>query len=218
MSFDTDEGYRKPVVVLGFKNDDIGTNIKRFLLKIIFVFLTIRIIYETYISYTTPMPKYLAFYWIFYLIFGPPGSILLILVSLRFLNFKCIEVYKDKIVQRVRIGWLPPFNRSIDYEPKKIKIDLDVQPGVDDRFQYIIFRSKANHMCSRKYGLLFYLYLEFLCKNIICVGFGKRHARFFYNINDILKFLDFLIENVEDDGNRKKLQKFREEVLQWENK
>jgi len=122
-----------------------------------------------------------------------------------------------------RQGWLPPFNRSINYEPKKIKINLDVKWDIinNDRLLSIIFGSKANHICSGRHFLfdfLCFIYLNLFCKNIISFGFSKVHARFFFNINDILKFLDFLIENVEDDGNRKKLQNFREEVLQWENK
>ena len=208
MSFDTDEGYREPVATVSL----------RFTFKLLIVsigqfFLTIWGIDYTYKAYTDPSyflnNKYFyaaRYYWPFFLIMGIPGSILLAFLSMYFINFKRIEVYKDRVVQRARIKWLPPFNKSFEYKPEQIKVYYD------SMVYHIVF-SKSKNICNSFIFQL--LHFSIACKGIIRFFTNKSQKYSFYRKDEVLALINFLLEKIEDKENIKKLEKFKGEVLKW---
>jgi hypothetical protein len=213
MGFDTDEGYREPVATVNLR-----FTFKLLIFLVIIFFGTIFCIYLTYKAYTDPSfflndKNFLysqgVFYLIFFLTVGIPSCIGLVLFFLYYANLKRIEVYKNKVVQRARIGWLPPFNKSFEYKPEQIKVYASV---VGKKTYFIVF-SKNKGICS---SYIFQeLYLSFFCKDVIRFSTNKSQISSPYRKDEVLALINFLLENIEDEENIKKLKEFKEEVLKW---
>jgi len=211
MGFDTDEGYREPVATVNLR-----FTFKSLIWLVGIFFLTIGSIYFTYKAYTDPLyflndTGFLYFvdvlYLIFFLTMGIPGSILFVLGLMYFINLQRIEVYKDRVVQRVRIGWLPPFNQAFEYKPEQIKVYYD------SMVYHIVF-SKVKNICSSFIFQL--LHFSIACNGIIRFFTNKSQKySFFYRKDEVLALINFLLENIEDRENIKKLEKFKGEVLKW---
>jgi len=208
MSFDTDEGYHEPIATVNLRFTF------KFLLGLVgLFFLTIWGIDYTYKAYTDPSyflnNKYFyaaRFYWPFFLVMGIPGSIMFVLGLVYYINLKCIEVYKDRVVQRARIGWLPPFNQAFEYKPEQIKVYYD------SMMYHIVFSKGKNIRSSFIFQLL---HFSIACKGIIRFFANKSWGYIFYRKDEVLALINFLLEKIEDKENIKKLEKFKGEVLKW---
>ena len=215
MSFDTDEGYREPIATVNLRFTF------KFLLALVgMFFLTIGCIYFTYKAYTDPLyflndKGFLYFvdvlFLIFFLTMGIPGSIACILGLVYHINFKCIEVYKNRVVQRARVGWLPPFNQAFEYKPEQIKVyESGGESGgwMWNGVYYILFSKNKNIWSSS-----IFQWLNF--KSIIRFFTDKSQKYSFYRKDEVLALINFLLEKIEDKENIKKLEKFKGEVLKW---
>jgi len=210
MSFDTDEGYREPVATV-----NLSFTFKSLILLVVLFFSTIWGIDYTYKAYTDP--SYFlnnknfsysedVFYLIFFLTVGIPSCIMLVLFFLYYANLKRIEVYKDRVVQRARIGWLPPFSKSFEYKPERIKV-------YNCGLAYDIVFSKGKNICSSFIFQL--LHFSVACKGIIQFFANKSWGFLFYRKDEVLALINFLLEKIEDKEDIEKLEKFKEEVLKW---
>jgi len=212
MSFDTDEGYREPVATVNLRFTF------KLLINLILTFIgAIAVIYLTYKAYTDPSyflnnkDFYATKYYLpFFLIMGIPGSIMCVCVLVYQINFKRIEVYKDKVVQRVHIGWLPPFNQAFEYKPEQIKV---YKSGLMWIGVYFIVFSKNKGICSS--SIFQELYLSIFCKDVIRFSTNKFQISSPYRKDEVLALINFLLEKIEDRENIKKLEKFKGEVLKW---
>jgi len=213
MGFDTDEGYREPIATVNLR-----FTFKSLIFLVAAFFLTIVSIYFTYKAYTDSSfflndKDFLYFvdvlFLIFFLIMGIPLSIACILGLVYDINFKRIEVYKDKVVQRARIGWLPPFNKSFEYKPAQIKI---FDSGLWKRTYLIVFSKNKSIYSSSVFQML---WLDIFCKDVIRFFISKFQKYSFYKKDEVLALINFLLEKIEDKENIKKLEKFKGEVLKW---
>jgi len=214
MSFDTDEGYHEPIATVNLR-----FTFKLLIFLVVIFIGTIWGIYCTYKAYTDPSfflndKNFLYSHGVFYLIFcltvGIPSCIGLVMFFLYYANFKRIEVYKNKVVQRARIGWLPPFNKSFEYKPEQIKVCCDT--GVC-KGGYVFVFSKNKNICSSFIFRL--LQCDIVCKGIIRILISKYRGFLFYKKDEVLALINFFLENIEDKENIKKLEKFKGEVLKW---
>jgi uncharacterized membrane protein len=201
----------EPIVVL--KNN---FNLKAILLKLFIALLMILVIFLTYKAFTDPLffigAKGERTYYIL-LVLGIPLSIALLNLSLALFNLKYIQVYKDKIIQKSFIKWLPPFDKSINLDQKNLKIKIS-------------FDSSAYHIVFTERNYL--LVGSFLFNISYCNFFYPKAIHMFFNIkwkslstcssrDKILKFIDFLLERIKETKDREKLEKLKQEVLKWDN-
>ena len=210
----------EPIVVLTPKFSK-----KYLLLVICCLFVCVYATQKIYISYHTPLPKYYSerHFWYFHHYIAPIGVAIFGYASLLYFyvfnSCRCFKVYKNKIVRKARVPFLPPFNQCINYEPGKIKVDIYLGPHTH-MFSAKFISPKTFNICRNVVFLriVSLLFLGFVCNIMVVSVFKENDPVISFRKQEVLKFLVFLIENVEDDENRKKLQKFKEEVLQWESK
>jgi hypothetical protein len=199
----------EPIVVL--KNN---FNLKAILLKSLIVLLTILVIIYTYKAFTDPLffkgvrgkrAYYIA------LILGIPGSITLLNLSLALFNLKYIQVYKNKIIQKSFIKWLPPFDKVVNLDQENLKIKIS-------------YSFSTYHIVFTEHN--FPLVGSFLLNNSYCNFFYPKTIHTFFDIerksfstcsskDEALKFADFLLEIVKEAKDREKLEKLKQEVLKW---
>jgi hypothetical protein len=201
----------EPIVVL--KNN---FNLKAILLKLFIALSMILVIFLTYKAFTDPLffkgAKGERTYYIL-LVLGIPSSITLLNLSLALFNLKYIQVYKNKIIQKSFIKWLPPFDKSIDLDQKNLKIKI----SFDSSAYHIVF-TERNYLLAG----------SFLFNISYCNFFYPKAIHMFFNIkwkslstcssrDKILKFIDFLLERIKETKDREKLEKLKQEVLKWGN-
>jgi hypothetical protein len=199
----------EPIVVL--KNN---FNLKAILLKLLIVLSTILVIFLTYKAFTDPLffkgAKGERTYYIL-LVLGIPSSIALLNLSSALFNLKYIQVYKNKIIQKSFIKWLPPFDKSIDLDQKNLKIKI----SFDSSAYHIVF-TERNYLLAG----------SFLFNISYCNFFYPKAIHMFFNIKwkslstcsskyEALKFIDFLLEKVKEIKDREKLEKLKQDVLKW---
>jgi hypothetical protein len=129
-------------------------------------------------------------------------------LSLTLFNLKYIHVYKNKIIQKSFIKWLPPFNRSIDLDQKDLKIKIYITP---EYVYHIIFTD--NLSLVRNFLSLFYL--DFFYPKAIHMFFNIETK--FYSTcsskNEVLRFINFLLEKIENTEDREKLEELGQKIL-----
>jgi uncharacterized membrane protein len=199
----------EPIVVL--KNN---FNLKAILLKLFIALSMILVIFLTYKAFTDPLffkgAKGERTYYIL-LVLGIPSSIALLNLSLALFNLKYIQVYKNKIIQKSFIKWLPPFDKSIDLDQKNLKIKI----SFDSSAYHIVF-TERNYLLAG----------SFLFNISYCNFFYPKAIHMFFNIKwkslstcsskyEALKFVDFLLEVVKEAKDKEKLEKLKQEVLKW---
>jgi hypothetical protein len=202
----------EPIVVL--KNN---FNLKAILLKLLIVLLTILVIIYTYKAFTDPLffkgvrgkrAYYIA------LILGIPGSITLLNLSLALFNLKYIQIYKNKIIQKSFIKWLPPFDKVVNIDQENLKIKIS-------------YSFSTYHIVFTEHN--FPLVGSFLLNNSYCNFFYPKTIHIFFNIerksfstcsskDEALKFIDLLLEKIKESEDREKLEKLKQEVLAWKGK
>jgi len=199
----------EPIVVL--KNN---FTLRAVLFKLLIALSTILVIIYTYKAFTDPLffkgVSGKRLYYIL-LILGIPGSISLLNFSLALFNLKYIQVYKNKIIQKSFIKWLPPFDRSIDLDQKNLKIKIS--SGFST---YHIVFTERNYLLAGSF-LFSVSYYNFFYPKTIHVFFDiKRKSLSTCSSKDeALKFADFLLEIVKEAKDREKLEKLKQEVLKW---
>jgi hypothetical protein len=123
--------------------------LKAILFKLLIVLLTALLIIYTYKAFTDSsyFKKDAGWERVYYilLIFGIPISITYLILSLTVFNFKHIQVYKNKIVQKSFIKWLPPFDRSVNLDQENLKIKISFNRPFNHSMYYIIL---TEYNCS----------------------------------------------------------------------
>jgi len=133
-------------------------------------------------------------------------------LSLTLFNLKYIQVYKNKIIQKSFIKWLPPFNRSINLDQKDLKIKIYIIPEYVYHYVYhIVFTD--NLSLVRNFLSLFSF--DFFYPKTIHMFFNIETK--FYSTcsskNEVLRFINFLLEKIENTKNREKLEELRQKIL-----
>jgi hypothetical protein len=144
---------------------------------------------------------------------GIPASITYSSLSLALFNLKYIQVYKNKIIQKSFIKWLPPFDKSIDLDQKNLKIKISSGFSI-----YHIVFTERNYLLAGNF-LFSISYYNFFYPKTIHVFFDiKRKSLSTCSSKDeALKFIDFLLERIKETKDREKLEKLKQEVLKWDN-
>lgn len=155
-------------------------------------------------------PTYYAHY--IYLIFDIMGSLVSIgflNLSLTLFNLKYIKVYKNKIIQNAFIKWLPPFNRSINLDQKDLKIKIYI---TSMNVYHIIF---TDNLSLVRNLLLSLFSFDFFYPKVIHMIFNIKTK--FYSTysskNEVLRFINFLLEKIENTEDREKLEELRQKIL-----
>jgi hypothetical protein len=129
-------------------------------------------------------------------------------LSLTLFNLKYIKVYKNKIIQNAFIKWLPPFNRSVNLDQKDLKIKIYIAP---EYVYHIIFTDNL----SLVRNLLSSFSLDFFYPKTIHMFFNTRTK--FYSTcsskDEVLRFINFLLEKIENTKDREKLEELRQKIL-----
>jgi hypothetical protein len=199
----------EPIVVL--KNN---FTLRAILFKLLLTLATALIIIGTYKAFTDPLffkgvRGKQAYYTL--LILGIPASIFYSGLSLALFNLKYIQVYKNKIIQKSFIKWLPPFDKSIDLDQENLKIKISYGFST----YHIVFT-------EHNYPLVG----SFLSSTSYCNFFYPKTIHVFFDIErkslstcsskyEALKFADFLLEIVKEAKDREKLEKLKQELLKW---
>jgi hypothetical protein len=188
-----------------------------FLARTIFSML---IVWYTYKAHTNPPTSFHTIKgWAFFYLFGPFFSYLFLLITIHGANARYIEIYNNKIIQRVFIKWLPPFEKVVHFKPDEMKFK-------------IIYYNKG-YYCIAFYNsdkdLEVFLSLEKilhspLYKKVICIGINPSlklfkifHLRY-YEKSKLLKLIDILMENCKNENDKQLLEKLKQEVLAWKDK
>ncbi|MBX0310452.1 MAG: hypothetical protein JHC31_01385 [Sulfurihydrogenibium sp.] len=197
----------EPILVI--KNN---FTLKAILFKLLIVLLTALLIIYTYKAFTDPsyFKKDAEWEQIYYtlLIFGIPISITSLILSLAIFNFKHIQVYKNKIIQKSFIKWLPPFDRSVNLDQENLKIKISFNHPV-----YHIVLTECN--CSSFENLFNVYYCKFFCPKKIGVNLDieRKSLNSCSSKSKILNFIDLLLEKIKDTEDREKLEELRQKIL-----
>jgi hypothetical protein len=133
-------------------------------------------------------------------------------LSLTLFNLKHIKVYKNKIIQNAFIKWLPPFNRSINLDQKDLKIKIYIAPVYVYHYVYHIVFTDNLSLVRNLFSLF---YFDFFYPKTIHMFFNIRTK--FYSTcsskNEVLRFINFLLEKIENAEDREKLEELRQKIL-----
>jgi uncharacterized membrane protein len=199
----------EPIVVL--KNE---FNLRAILSKLFIALLTVLIIIYTYKAFIDPLyfkgvRGKQAYHILLFL--GIPGSIASLNLSLALFNLKYIQVYKNKIILNTFIKWLPPFDRSINLDQRNLKIKI----SFDSSAYHIVF-TERNYLLSGSFLFNIFYYNFFYPKTIhIFFNIKWKSLSTSSSRSEILKFLDFLLERIRETKDKERLEKLKQEVLEW---
>jgi len=151
-----------------------------------------------------------------FLFLGPVYSLLFPLAILYILNLKCIEIYNDKIIRKVAVKWLPPFETVLQFRLNELKFKVFGKSY--GSYAIVFYNSNKDFYVSLLLGVLF---LSILHKKVINISINTNNPSFGFisdEKSDMLKLIDFLIENCKREKDKERLEKLREEVSAWKNK
>jgi hypothetical protein len=173
-------------------------------LAILMTGITISLIYKI-----REEPTYYVNY--IYLISGIIGSMISIgflNLSLTLFNLKYIKVYKNKIIQNAFIKWLPPFNRSINLDQKDLKIKIYITP---EYVYHIVFTDNLS-LVRNLFSLLSF---DFFYPKTIHMFFDieRKSLSTCSSKDEVLRFINFLLEKIENTKDREKLEELRQKIL-----
>jgi hypothetical protein len=173
-------------------------------------------IWYTYKAHTKPPDSFHTIKaWILFYLFGPFFSYIFLLRTIHIINYRYVEIYSDKIIQRVFVKWLPPFERVIHFKPNEMKFKVIYNNGSysiafynsDKDLEVFLSLAKILH------GSLY--------KKVICIGINPSlklfkifHLRH-YEKSKILKLIDILMENCKSENDKQLLEKLKQKVLAW---
>ena len=186
---------------------------KKWLSGLIATILYIGLVWYTYKAHTHPPDSFMSkSNWAFFYFLGPVYSLLFLLLILNILNLRCIEIYNSKIIQKVAVKWLPPFERVIRFRLNEMKFKVFYNYS---RSYIIVFHNfNKDIYVFFIFIFSFLFFLDALYKKIICININPS----FYEKSDMLKLIDFLIENCKREEDKERLEKLRKEVSAWKNK
>jgi hypothetical protein len=177
------------------------------------------VIWYTYKAYTKSPDSFHAIKsWEFFYLFGPFFSYLFLLITIHGINERCVEIYSDKIIQRVFVKWLPPFERIIYFKPSEMKFKVIYDNG----YYCTVFYNSDKDL--EVFLFLRMIFHSWLYKKVICIGTNppvKLFGLFYlykYEKSELLKLIDILMENCKNENDKEMLEKLRKEVLAWKNK
>jgi len=191
----------------------VRLTLKKKWLGLIVTIFYIGTVWYTYKAHTHP-PDIFVFksHWAFFYFLGPVYSLLFLLLILNILNLRCIEIYNSKIIQKVAVKWLPPFERVIRFRLNEMKFKVFYNYS---RSYIIVFHNfNKDIYVFFIFIFSFLFFLDALYKKIICININPS----FYEKSDMLKLIDFLIENCKREEDKERLEKLRKEVSAWKNK
>jgi hypothetical protein len=177
---------------------------------------SILIVWYTYKAHTNPPNSFHTIKgWAFFYLFGPFFSYIFLLGTIHIINYRYVEIYNNKIIQRVFIKWLPPFERVIHFKPNEMKFKI-----IHNNGNYCIAFYNSDKDLEVFLSLAKILHSP-LYKKVICIGinpslklFKLFHLRY-YEKSKILKLIDILMENCKDENDKQLLEKLKQEVLAW---
>ncbi len=178
------------------KNELIARlTLKKKWLGLIVTIFYIGTVWYTYKAHTQPPDSFVSeSRWAICYFLCPVFSLLVSLLILYILNLKCIEIYNDKIIRKVAVKWLFPFGKVLQFRLNELKFRVFDRSGV-----YTIVFYNSN-------------------KAIEIVIDTSLFGFISYEKSDMLKLIDFLIENCKREEDKEVLEKLREEVSAWKNK
>jgi hypothetical protein len=123
------------------------------------------VIWYTYKAHTKPPESFhTERAWIFFYLFGPFFSYLFLLLTIFAINKGYIEIYNSKIIQRVFVKWLPPFERVIYFKPNEMKFKVIYENG----YYNIFFYNSDKEL--KVFLFLARIIHSLLYKKVICIG------------------------------------------------
>jgi hypothetical protein len=176
-------------------------------------------VWATYNAHTKPPDSFKTKGWAFTYLFGPFFSYVLLLGTIYVINEGCIEIYNSKIIQKVFVKWLPPFERVIYFRPNEMKFKVIYEGNG----YYLI----AFYNSDKDFKIFLFLRRIFhgaLYKKVIYISINpslKLFGLFYlykYEKSGLLKLIDILIENCKSENDKEILEKLRKEVLAWKDK
>jgi hypothetical protein len=174
----------------------------------------IGLVWCTYKAHTQPPDSFVTkSYWAICYFLGPIYSLVFPLLILYILNLKCIEIYNSKIIQKVAVKWLPPFETVLQFRLNELKFRVfDKSYG---SYTIVFYNSNKDIYVFLLLGVLF---LSILYKKVINIRINPSFGLISDEKSSMLKLIDILIENCKRKEDKERLEKLRKEVLAWKNK